>query len=96
LEKKLSLRTPQEVRRILGDPDEVPQAPIGGGVGLFQDDATVDVWIYHNVTRNPGTGKPDAMSFVWFKFGKVTFVACAELQQAIQNVPRSSGLGGLK
>lgn len=78
LESKLSLTTPQEVRRLLGDPADVGRPAVGLPFG--DDDRDKDVWIYHNKTRDPQTGKPDPDLLIWFERGRVSLVVCTPLR----------------
>lgn len=88
LEVKLSQVTAKEVRAILGNPAEIAQPVIG-----IKDDPSEDVWMYHNRTRDPKTGKPDPDLMIRFRFGRVYLVVCTPLRSMPQN---GNGLEGLQ
>ena len=80
------------MRRLLGDPADVGRPVSGLNVDrLGGNEPGVDLWMYHNKTRDPKTGKPDPDLLVWFKFGRVSMVVCTP----IKDVPQQNGLEGL-
>jgi hypothetical protein len=74
IESKLAGLRMADVRRLLGDPDEVPQST-AVGLNVMPSDPNEDLWVYHKRTYDPKTDKVDAYLFVWFRFGRVVHVS---------------------
>ena len=59
---------------MLGSPAEIVGDAIGG-VGFLPSDPNEDLWMYHDKTRDPTTGKRDPDLYIWFRHGRVVHVS---------------------
>lgn len=59
---RLRKATVEDVRRLLGEPDQITPN---------------DGWLYYKRTRNPETGEPDAMLTIHFEDGRVRSILCS-------------------